>query len=133
MKPEGSLMHLQVPATCPYPDPDQTSPRPPSHSLKIHLYSFLPSIPGSSKWYPTLRCPHQNTVYTPPLPHTCYMFCPSHFSRLDQQQYWVRSTDHSAPHYVVFSTLLLPHLSWAYIFSSVPYSQTPLDYIPPSM
>jgi hypothetical protein len=34
MEPEGSLPHLQVPATCPYPEPDQSSlypPPPPSH------------------------------------------------------------------------------------------------------
>jgi len=28
MEPEGSLPHLQVPATCPYPEPDQSSPCP---------------------------------------------------------------------------------------------------------
>jgi hypothetical protein len=32
MEPEGSLLHLQVPATCPYPEPDQCSPCPPTHS-----------------------------------------------------------------------------------------------------
>jgi len=26
MEPEGSLPHLQVPATCPYPEPAQSSP-----------------------------------------------------------------------------------------------------------
>jgi len=25
MEPEGSLPHLEVPATCPYPEPDQCS------------------------------------------------------------------------------------------------------------
>ena len=28
MEPTGSLLHLQVPATCPYPKPDQSSPCP---------------------------------------------------------------------------------------------------------
>jgi hypothetical protein len=28
LEPEGSLFHLQEPATCPNPDPDQSSPRP---------------------------------------------------------------------------------------------------------
>ena len=27
MEPEGFLPHLQVPATCPYPEPDQSIPR----------------------------------------------------------------------------------------------------------
>ena len=36
MEPEGSLLHSQVPATCPYPEPEQSSPWPLSHFLKIH-------------------------------------------------------------------------------------------------
>ena len=28
MEPEGSLLHLQVPATCPYPEPARSSPQP---------------------------------------------------------------------------------------------------------
>ena len=27
MEPEGSLPRLQVPATCPYPEPDRSNPR----------------------------------------------------------------------------------------------------------
>jgi hypothetical protein len=40
MELESSLTHLQVPATCPYPEPDQSSPCPPSHPffLKIRLH-----------------------------------------------------------------------------------------------
>jgi len=28
MEPEGSLLHSQVPATCPYPEPARSSPYP---------------------------------------------------------------------------------------------------------
>jgi len=69
MEPEGSLLHSQVPATCPYFEPARSSPHP--HFLKIHHNIILPSAPGS---------PHQNPVHTSPHPHTRYMPHPSHSS-----------------------------------------------------
>ena len=46
---------------------------PPSNFLKIHPYIFLPSTPVSSKWFLSLRYPHEYPLYTSPLPHTCYI------------------------------------------------------------
>jgi hypothetical protein len=46
MEPEGSLRHLQVPASCPSPKPDQSSPCSPSHFLKNCL------IPGTKSHVP---------------------------------------------------------------------------------
>ena len=50
MEPEGSLLHSQASATCPYPGPDQSSPhthiQPPWRSILIlstHLRLGLPS------------------------------------------------------------------------------------------
>jgi hypothetical protein len=40
-------------------------------------------MPVSYKWLLSFRFPHQNHLYNCPLPHTCYMTPPSHFSRFD--------------------------------------------------
>jgi len=62
MEPEGSLPHLQVPATCLYPEPERSSPY--SHiplPEDPSLY-YLPSTPGFPKWSLSLRFSHQNPV-----------------------------------------------------------------------
>ena len=64
MEPEGSLPHSQVPATCPYPQPHQSTPCLTPHFLEIHLNILLPSTHGSSKWFISFRFPHQIPVYT---------------------------------------------------------------------
>ena len=73
MEPEGSLSHLQVPTTYSYSEPDQSSPCPPSHFLKIHLniiphlYLGLPSglFPSG---FPTKT---RHTPLLSPIPVTC--------------------------------------------------------------
>ena len=95
---------------CPPPVPilSQLDPvhTPTFHFLKIHLNIILPSTPGSPKWSLFLRFPHQNPT---PLfsPYALHVPPISFFSILSPEQYWARSTDHSAPHYVVFSGPLL--------------------------
>jgi hypothetical protein len=59
---------------------------PPSHFLKIRLYIILPSMPGSPKWFLSLRFPHQNPVHAYPLPGTRYMLRQSQSSRFYQPQ-----------------------------------------------
>jgi hypothetical protein len=51
MEPKGPLPHSQQQATCPYPEPDQSTPRPHPTSTRSHLNIILPSTPGSSKWF----------------------------------------------------------------------------------
>jgi hypothetical protein len=64
--------------------PAQSSPCPTSYFLKMHLSIILPSMPGSSKWSPSLRFPHQNPQYASP--HTCYIPHPSLSSWFNQQK-----------------------------------------------
>ena len=78
MEPDGSSPHSQVPVTYPNSEPDRSSQCP-----------YIPFLEDPSKYYPPLYAlvfrmvsfpqvfPHQNPVYTSPLPHTCCMPRPS--------------------------------------------------------
>jgi hypothetical protein len=43
-EPEDSLSHSQELSTCPYPEPDQSSPHHPNLSLQTEINSYLPNI-----------------------------------------------------------------------------------------
>jgi hypothetical protein len=108
MELEALLPHLQVPATCPFPERAQSSSHPTSHFLKIHLNIILPSTPGSLQWSLSLRYPHQNPVHACPL--LIRTSCPAHLFLLDfiTRTILGDDTDREAPHYEVFSTPRLP-------------------------
>ena len=79
------------------------------HFLKIPFNIILPPKPKSFNWHISMGSAHQNTACTSPLLHT------GHTSRqslaLITRIKLVRSTDHKAPRYVVFSTPLLTRTS----------------------
>jgi hypothetical protein len=81
MEPEVSLMHSQVPGTCSYPGPAQSSP-----------YPHIPLPEDPSQYYPPIYVWNSQVVSSPQvtLPkscmrlsssHTRYMLSPSHSSR----------------------------------------------------
>jgi hypothetical protein len=132
METKGSLPHSQEPATCPY-----SKPITPVHSpapLNEDTFQYCPPIYA---WVfqvvLSLMFSHQNPAYASLPPFALYAPPISFFWNLSLEQYALRSTDHKAPHYVVFSTPLLPRPSSAQIFSSTPYFQTPSVCVPPSM
>jgi hypothetical protein len=100
---------------CPPPDPI-LSHIDPIHALPSHIWRYILILsyhlcldfPSGlvHSGFPTKPCIH---LYSPP-----YMLhAPSItlFSIWSPEQYLVRNGDHQAPHYVVFSTPLLPRLS----------------------
>ena len=67
---------------CPPPVPVLSQINPvhasPSHFLKIHFNTVLPSTPRSSKAPISLRIPYETPFCTSPVAHTCHMPCPSY-------------------------------------------------------
>ena len=78
MEPEGSLLRLQVPITCPYPEPDQFSPRPHPTSwrfiliLSFHLCLCLPCL-----FFPS-GCPTK--ILYSHLPSPIHVMWPTHLT-----------------------------------------------------
>jgi hypothetical protein len=65
MKPDVLSPRLQEPATCPCPEPDQSSPCAPFHFFKIYFSMILASAPQSSKRFASIRFPLKH-LYSPP-------------------------------------------------------------------
>src|SRR5215469_9468110 len=111
MEPENSLPYFQVPATRPYSEPTPSSlqplPLPQDPSQYYHpIYVWVSPMVSFPRVSPLKPCAH---LYPPPyVPHAPPI---SFFSILPPAQYWVRSKDPKASHYVIFSIPLLPRPS----------------------
>jgi hypothetical protein len=93
MEPEGSIPNSQELSTCPYPEPDQSSPQHP-----------IPPLQDASQYYPLtyvlVFLVVSFPLAFPPItyarsssPHTCYMPCPSHPPQFDHCNYTWRRVD----------------------------------------
>jgi hypothetical protein len=79
MEPECSLSQSQAPFTCPYPEPEQSSPCLPSYVLQINFNIILPSIHRTSKWSFSLGSPQQDPVCTFTVSHTRHILHTCHY------------------------------------------------------
>jgi hypothetical protein len=73
MEPEGSLPHSQEPATCPYPEPAQSSPCPVIRLLEDPFYYYPPIYASVSQMvaFPQVSSPKSGMHFSPPpyMPH----------------------------------------------------------------
>jgi hypothetical protein len=129
MEPQGSILNSQELSTCPYPEPDQSSPH---HTftrsillLSNHLCLGLPSD------LPSLWLSHQQHIRIPLLPHSCYMPRLSHPPRLNYSNNTWPRVQIMKLFIMQFSPFSCHLISSVQISSSTPCFQTPLVCVAP--
>jgi len=95
MEPECSLLHLQAPATCPYPEPDQSTPSSPVLFFPLHI-NIIPQPTPPFTVFSLGQVSHQTTriyIYIF-FPFQCAPYGPPISTLLIPLQYLARSTSH---------------------------------------
>jgi len=125
MEPEGSLPHIQMPATCLYPEPDQSSPCPPHPTSRrsiLILSSHLPLGLPSGVFSPSF---HTKALYTPLLsfiraecPDNLILHDLSTRKVLGKNYRSLGSSTCSLLHSPVISSLLGPNILLSTLFSN---------------
>ena len=103
----------------------------PPYCLKIYFNSILPHMSRFSKWSPSFGFPHQNPVCSYSLLQSCHIVRPSHYSWFDHPKKKTLWEIQMTKLPTMQSSPPLPLPSLARMFSSVPHSKTPSDYVGP--
>ena len=120
MKHERLFPCLQELATCTYPEPDESNPRPPT---LIDFNIILPFTYRSRNWSLFFGFPHKHYVFSL-VSHTCHMTHPSHSSLFDHPNcilcgvQMMKLLTVRAPQVPLTSTLLGPDIFLSTLFSS---------------
>jgi len=127
MVPENLLPHSQEPATCPYPEPEQSStcPNPTSWRSILILSSHLVCF------FLVVCFPQISSANTSSLP--LHATCPSHLIFWFHHAYYICWRIQNVKFFVMYCTSLLHCPAKSQISSSAPYSWALSPYVPPAM
>jgi hypothetical protein len=104
MEPKISVLCSQKPVTGLYSDPVESNLYPHTVISEIHFNITLPSMP---KVVSSLQVFHIKYCLNFSSPQTCYTSQPSHLPLVKHPLKLVKNINYEAPHYVIFSILLL--------------------------
>ena len=122
MKPEGSLPRLQVPATCPYPEPDRSRtcphvPLPDDASYYPPIYAWAFQVVSFPQVPPPVPCIHHSSL-------TYVLHAPYGFDLITRttfgEQYRSLISFYSFLHSPVTSSLLGPNILLSNLTSKTP-------------
>jgi hypothetical protein len=132
MEPEGSIPNSQELSSCPYPEPDQSSPHHPIPPLQDPSWYYPPTyVLVFLVAYVSLASPPTTFLFSPFVLHAPPISSSS--PNFPNYTYLAKSTNHEALHYTVISILLSPHLFSVQISSSDACFHTPPVYVPSLM